>query len=1008
VADSIERGAMVGRDRELARLQSALDAAAEGRGRTIVVGGEAGIGKSRLVAALVDAATTRGASVLLGACLPTGTGVIPYAPFVEALRGLTRSVEPARLPALLGPAREEIGRLLPETASRAIDDPDQLEGDRAGQGRLFEAILTLLGRLSRSATSVLVIEDVQWADDGTRSLITFLSRSLRDARVLTLVTIRSDDVDQGGPVSRFIAELERHDWVERIELEPLDRNGVAALLRSLRGSTPATDIVDSIASRSGGNPFFLEQLAAVSTDVTGGELPPRLRDVLVARLSGFPESTRIVLRAAAAAGRRVDDDVLAVVLGLSPRAIADALRPAIAQGVLVDAGSADDGPAGYAFRHALLAEVAERELLHGERDRLHAAYGSELERRGAVDGVAVSPAELAYHWVAARDRDRAVPALVDAGLEAERVYAFADARRQFEQALTLWPADQDHQPTIGLDRVAVLQHAAESAVLSGAYADAVALGRRAIMTAELDEVIERRPDPVRLGALHDRLRWFLWESGDRPAAEAAVVEALRLIPAEPPTPLRARALGQAAGLRLFGGSPLEAGELATEAIAVARSAGAPSEEALALGILGWSKAASGNVDEGIATYREGLAIAEHLGGVEGIALGHANLAALLDRVGRTSASLDAAREGFAITQRLGVARTYGGGLLGHAAKALFDLGRWDEAAAAADEGLALDPVGSASIWLHVNRARVDTNQGRFDEAEEHLRQAGAIAIGAERYRLSLLAATAELAAWQHRPEPVRSAVLSVLANVDEGLPVDPAVGWLAWHALRAEADAAEEARSRHDDRALLEIEARITPIVARLARRDGGDAVALVDQRRDAVAGLCLGELARLKGGGDPTAWDATAAAWDRIGRPALAAYARYRSAEAVLGQRGDRLVAASSLRLAHRSASELGARPLLGEIERLARQARIELDGGRATEASPDPLGLTEREAEVIRLVAAGRSNQQIADALFITRKTASVHVSNILGKLGVANRVEAAAIAQRLGLAEEPGDRL
>jgi DNA-binding NarL/FixJ family response regulator len=169
-----------------------------------------------------------------------------------------------------------------------------------------------------------------------------------------------------------------------------------------------------------------------------------------------------------------------------------------------------------------------------------------------------------------------------------------------------------------------------------------------------------------------------------------------------------------------------------------------------------------------------------------------------------------------------------------------------------------------------------------------------------------------------------------------------------------------------------------------------------------------MGELARLKGGGDPTAWDATAAAWDRIGRPALAAYARYRSAEAVLGQRGDRLVAASSLRLAHRSASELGARPLLGEIERLARQARIELDGGRATEASPDPLGLTEREAEVIRLVAAGRSNQQIADALFITRKTASVHVSNILGKLGVANRVEAAAIAQRLGLAEEPGDRL
>ena len=991
---------MVGRDPELAHLQSALDAAADGRGRTIVIGGEAGIGKSRLIAALVDRASAVGATVLLGACLPTGSGVIPYAPFVEALRGLTRSVEPGRLPALLGPARDEIGRLLPETSMRAIEHRDRLEGDRAGQGRMFEAILAVVERLARSAPSVLVIEDVQWADDATRSLITFLSRNLRGARVLVLVTIRTEDVDPGGPASRFIAELERHDWVERIELEPLGRSDVAALLRSIHGSNPPGDMVESIATRSGGNPFFLEQLAAVSLPGTGGELPPRLRDVLVARLSEFPEATRIVLRTAAAAGRRVDDEVLGVVLGLSPKAIADALRPAIAQGVLVDAGTADDGSPGYVFRHALLAEVAERELLHGERDRLHAAFASELERRGEVDGVAVSPAELAFHWVAARDREHAVPALVDAGLAAERVYAFADARRQFEQALTFWPADEEAQLVTGLDRVAVLQHAAESAVLAGAYADAVAFGRRAIMTAELDDVIDGRPDPARLGALHDRLRWFLWESGDRAAAEAAVGEALRLIPADPPTTLRARALGQAAGLRLFGGSPLEAGRLATEAIAVARSTGAASEEALALGVLGWSKAVGGDVDAGIATYRDGLAIAERLGGVEGIALGHANLSALLDRVGRTAASLEAARAGFAITQRLGVARTYGGGLLGHAAKALFDLGRWDEAAAAADEGLALDPVGSSSIWLHVNRARVDTNQGRFDDAEGHLRQAGAISVGAERYRLPLLAATAELAAWRHRPEPIREAVQAVLASVDERLPVDPALGWLAWHALRAEADAATEARSRHDDAAVREIEARVTPIVERLARRGRGDPVGPIDDRRGAVAGLCMGELARLRGQGDPAAWDDAAGAWDRIGRPALAAYARYRSAEAALGHRGDRSAAATSLRSANLAASQLGAGPLLGEIQRLARQARIELETGRAGEAPSDPLGLTEREAEVIRLVAAGRSNQQIADELFITRKTASVHVSNILGKLGVANRVEAAAIAQRLGL--------
>ena len=122
-------------------------------------------------------------------------------------------------------------------------------------------------------------------------------------------------------------------------------------------------------------------------------------------------------------------------------AVADALRPAITQGILVDADRFDDTLGGYAFRHALLAEVANGELLHGERDRFHAAFGEELERRGEIGGVPVTPAELAYHWVAARDRTRALPALVAAGAAAERVYAFAEARRHYEQALELWDDD---------------------------------------------------------------------------------------------------------------------------------------------------------------------------------------------------------------------------------------------------------------------------------------------------------------------------------------------------------------------------------------------------------------------------------------------------------------------------------------------------------------------------------------------------------------------------------------
>ncbi len=1007
MVDLLDRGRLIGRGAEEARLDAALEAAIAGGGTTAIVGGEAGIGKTRLVGRLAATARERGATVLGGACLAPGSGAIPYAPFVEALRGLTRSVEPERLAALLGPARNEIALLLPEVAPRIHDVPARPEYDRAGQTRLFEAVLGVIERQARSGPVVVVIEDIQWADDGTRGLLGFLSRNLRHAPVLLLVTLRTGELGRSDPMLAFVAELERDDWVVRLDLEGLERHDVSALLRALFAATPSSAIIDDVTDRSGGNPFFVEQLAATfEAGGHGHDLPPGLRDILVARLAGLPNETQRLLRAASAAGRRVDEALLAVVLGVPAQSVADALRPAVAQGILVDADRVDGSPGGYSFRHALLAEVADGELLQGERDRLHAAFGGELERRGEIGGVPVTPAELAYHWVAARDQARAVPALVAAGAAAERVYAFAEARPHYDRALELW----DHQATTperpAMDRAGVMQRAAECAVLTGAYGRAVELGRAAIAAAEMGGGTEGLPDPNRIGALHDRLRWFLWEAGDRAAAQAAVDEALRLIPAEPPTASRTRVLAQAAGLRLFGGDPNAAATLAREAIRMAQAASAVSEEALALGILGWCEAVTGDVDRGIATYRRGMSIAERLGGVEGIALGHANLAALLDRIGRTEASLEAAREGFAVAQRLGVPRTYGGVLLGHVAKALFDLGRWDEAAAAADEGLELDPVGRSAMWLHLNRARVDTNQGRFDAAAEHLRQAGDIDAGSgvnRPYRVALLAAKAELAAWQGRLPDVRAAVGEALASLEQDAPLDPALGWLAWHALRAEADSAEAAKARQDLVALRDIEGHVRPLAERV--RGLGDRVSSTDARRAALVGLCRGELDRIGGRSDPSELRRTAMAWDELHRPAPAAYARFRSAEAILGSKGDRSQAAAALREAHIGATRLGAEPLRREIERLARHARIDLTGATTdVAASSDAIGLTVREREVIRLVAAGRTNQQIADALFITRKTASVHVSNILGKLGVANRVEAAAVAHRLGMAGDP----
>ena len=278
--------------------------------------------------------------------------------------------------------------------------------------------------------------------------------------------------------------------------------------------------------------------------------------------------------------------------------------------------------------------------------------------------------------------------------------------------------------------------------------------------------------------------------------------------------------------------------------------------------------------------------------------------------------------------------------------------------------------------------------------------------GSHRYQAALWAATAELAAWQGELGTVRAITAAAQQGLDRTAPLDPAVGWLGWHALRAEANAAIAAHARQDGGALRETEQRVAPIADLIRDAVGASGG---DRRRAALAGLCRGELDRIHGTGEAGTWDRAAEAWEEAGRPAPAAYARFRSAEARLAARSERETVVALLRDAYAAADRLEAIPLRSEIERLARHARIDLT--RVERASGDtvrdPLGLTEREAEVIRHVAAGRSNQQIADALFITRKTASVHVSNILGKLGVANRVEAAAVAQRLGLADDPADR-
>jgi DNA-binding CsgD family transcriptional regulator len=1005
VVELLERRSFVGRGTELARLRELFESVVGGAGHVAIVGGEAGIGKSWFVAQFVDEVAST-ARVLEGACLPAAAAGLPYAPFVEILRELVRDTPPERLPALLGPGRDELSRLLPELAIRAADVLAPSEPDRASQGRLFEIVLAVFQRLAAAGPLAICVEDVQWADLATRELIEFLVRTLRDEPVLFLLTTRTDEAGSAADHSTFLAELEREDNVERLELRPFDREELAAQVGALLDDVPDPAILDQLLSRTDGNPFFVEELL-LAGGLMDAALPPVLRDVLAARISKLPAPTRDVLRAAAAAGRRIDDELLATVMDIPPRKLAGALREAVESGILVRQDT-DEGSVSM-FRHALLQEVVDGELFPGERVALHGAFARALEARAAAGDRQISPGEIARHWDQAREPARALGPTVEAAIATERACAFPEALRLWRRGISMARTVPDGESLAGMDLAEMQASAADCAVLSGEFPAALELGRAAIAAVDPAE------DAARAGTLQNRLRWYLWESGDRAGAAEAVAEALRLLPVDPPSRARAGALAQSAGISLYAGAFERSTVQAREAIEIARQVDAPGELALALGALGWSLAALGDVEAGIETFQEGQRIAEAIGRAEGAALAATNLAALLDRVGLAAGSLAAARTGYELTVGLGLARTYGGLLLGYQAKAELVLGLWDDADRSTTRGLREASSDLASLWLLINRARLLVGRGRYAEAEVLLRRARVLdeRLGETEFRTALLAGEAELEVYRERIDVVRDIADRALALTARGGPPDPSLAWLSALVMRSEADAAQRLRARRRDGAagkpgedlgveprLVRIEAEVAAAIAsigRLATTPGSRAHALIQ--------LMLAERGRLEDRSDPEAWSALVSEWSGLGRPYQVAYAQYRHAEAVLGSRGPRDVAAAALRAAEATASELGALPLRDDVRRLARQARIEIVPAAGREQPDTAFDLTPREAEVLRLVASGWTNQQIADALFITRKTASVHVSNILAKLGVSHRAEAGAVAHRVGLA---GDAL
>ncbi|WP_243710330.1 helix-turn-helix transcriptional regulator [Micromonospora sp. KC213] len=941
---------LVGRQDELATLRAAFARARAGEPSTVLVGGEAGIGKTRLLDEFGALVTAGGDRLLVGQCLELGEAGLPFAPFAAALREVLRRDGPA----VFEGYEPEFARLLPELArtSAAAGAPPRPALSDAPRGYLFDLVGELFHRLATVQPLVLVIEDLHWADRSTRDLIGFLVRAARTARVLLVCTYRTDELHRGHPLRPFLAELDRARGVERVELGRLDRDGTAAILTDLLGAEPAARAVDDVHARTQGNPFFIEELAAAGGPVGCATLPETLRDLLLARVDRLPDAAQRVLRIAAAGGTRFSHQLLAEVAGLPEPELEDALRAAVAAQLVVA-----DPDGGYEFRHALVREAVHDELLPGEHARLHARYAAAIEAQPHLVPAGRAPAETAHHWYAAHDHPRALLAARAAACAAADRYAYAEQSRLLERVLELWELVPDAADRLGMDHLAVLEETLDAVSTAGDYGRAITLTRAAL--AEVD----REAEPLRAARLLNRRGRLLALLGKSDGC-AELREAYRLAAGVPGSPDRTRLLAYIAAHLAKVDPELAATVVAEVGTLDADLALLPARIALLCRV-------DKGPDLGLAELRRTEALARAADDGPALVSALVHLSDVLFELGRYAESAEAAAAGVIEAHRVGISRSGGAYLLSNQAEALLALGRWDEAEAACAEAARIDPPGvsglhwlqlRAGLWLARAHPRADELVGR------------ALGFLARPYlwpnhRLPLheLRIEAALAA----DDKVEAARAARAALADDKLPHLSREGWVVL-------DAAARVAARLSDRELAET---VAGIAAALPARHPAERA----HAAQVAALLAVGDRAL-------PAWREAVRAWRADGQPYALGRALLALAEAAASA-GERDEVAAAVEEAVVIAGRLGATPLGEQAATLAR--RVGLRGaGAGTQL------LTAREREVLRLVAEGHSNSRIAERLFISPKTASVHVSRIIAKLDVGNRVEAAAVAHRLGL--------
>jgi DNA-binding CsgD family transcriptional regulator/tetratricopeptide (TPR) repeat protein len=818
---------------------------------------------------------------------------------------------------------------------------------------------------------------------------------VRDA-VTLVVTCRSDEAPVDPLVASWLVYVRGGRGVEEIRLAPLSEVEAAEQVAGLWGGPPPPRVAGELYARAEGNPFFTEQLvAAMLAGEAEGGLPARLAELLVARAGRCGGDGRAVLAALAVAGRPLAEDQLCGVSGLGAEAARRGLRQLAEARLLAEAA----GPGGHRPRHALLAEAVAADMLPGERVALHERTARLLEAAGD-DSLA---AEAASHWAAAGRGAEELPARVAAAGAAERVFGYAEAAAHYERAIELAQAQPAADDIADAGLPGLYLRAIDAAVLSGDTRHA------SVLAEEAYRRFASRPDHATAAVIHQRagyLRGLHTVGAGGPLME----KALELFELCPPSAEHAEALLRYARTFLLGahGRWEDHRAALTRALEIAEAAGATGVIPRILVRIPPDAQDPGAVQSMFAQFHRARAVAEAArddAALVEVALGESDT--LLQMANFASAE-DVALRAVHAARRAGLDSWYPAAVLvANAAEAILFAGRTADAAALIDPLTTGPPCGDD--WItHLLRAQIDMLRGDHEAAAARQRQVNALTGRASFVENDREAAqlTVEVELWAGRPADALRQVRQALAPYEDVPDLTAGCGQLLAAGLRACADLAERARARRDHDAAHAAEGAAGELASWLERMEG---VPFTDDpflaQIAANRATWHAEWTRLAGSSDPGAWHAAAKTWESLGWAHRAGYAWWRQAQAQLDAGQPAAAATAALRAAAAAAD--GHAPLLAQIAALAQRARIPLrtpptaTGETAPAPSPPaPYGLTERELLVLRLLGAGRTNAQIGAELYISPKTASVHVTSILRKLGVTSRVQAAALAERAGL--------